>query len=213
VNLITGTHFIPRIAEGLQCARERGLSLPIVWNSSGFEDPEALSLIDPYIDIYLPDFKTSDTVIAAQLFDRSDYPDAAMETLDFMTIRKPRKGETEHIEGGVIIRHLVLPGLLDSTRKVLAVFAERYKDKALLSLMFQYRPVRQLNGPLKKGFRSNSQLYNAEYHQVCAWLDDFGIEEGYIQEFEGEEEAEWTPDFSKTSPFSSSKSRVIWSYR
>ncbi len=213
VNLITGTHFIPLLVEGLRRAGERGLTLPIVWNSSGFENPDALSMIDPFVDIYLPDYKTSDAETAKLLFEREDYSSAVLETLDFMTVGKPLQFREEGLVRGVIIRHLVLPGLIESTKKVLSVFAERYKEKALLSLMFQYRPVRQISGPLKKSFRSVSRVCREEYEQVCVWLDDFGIEEGYIQEFEGAEDDEWTPDFEKTKPFSSSKARVIWDYR
>ena len=145
VNLVTGTHFAPHLVEAVAAARRQGMSLPVVWNGSGYERAGTVELLFPAVDVFLPDLKTLDPALSARLFRAPDYPQAAREAILAMAEKPlawepagPREGL---LRSGLIVRHLVLPGQLDSTRGVLEWFAARLKGRALLSLMVQYTPV------------------------------------------------------------------------
>jgi putative pyruvate formate lyase activating enzyme len=120
LNLVTATQFIPSVAEELREAKRAGLSIPVVWNSSGYEKPETLSILDVLVDVYLPDCKTLDPELSGRLFGRTDYPDAAREAIRFMADRGgPLFCERGILTRGSIVRHLSLPGFLSQTREVL----------------------------------------------------------------------------------------------
>lgn len=139
INLVTPTHFIPSLAAGLRKAFSAGLRLPVLWNSSGYEKPETLALVDPYVSIYLPDCKTLDRATAARLLHCPEYPEAAERSIRFMAEKgKALFSGKGALSRGLIVRHLAVPGFLDSTRGVIEWFSENLKDKALFSLMVQY---------------------------------------------------------------------------
>jgi putative pyruvate formate lyase activating enzyme len=206
INLVTGTHFMPGIIKTIKIAKSRGLTLPIVWNSSGFESISSLKILEQWIDIYLPDMKTLDSKLSKLLFGTSKYPEVVTNALMFMASRKSIHYDADFLRRGVIIRHLVLPGLLESTRDVLQWFRKKLYGKVILSLMFQYSPMGKLNG-LPKSLRRD--VTADEYNQVCDYLEQFGIEEGFIQETSLENERNWIPDFSKKNPFPYSKNSLI----
>lgn len=202
INLITGTHFIPSIIEGLNVARERGLCLPVLWNSSGFESGAGLELIDPYVDVYLPDLKTTSGPLAEELFSCAAYPKAAVAAIQFMVDHKTLSIREEAIEKGTVVRHLILPGRVESTRQVLAFFTEHWRDDALLSVMAQYTPIRAgVNLPERK-------LSQEEYDEVLDILSDLEIDEGFIQEFD--DDGSWLPDFTKVKSFPAAESWTVW---
>ena len=103
INLVTGTHFIPSIASGLEKARIRGLSLPVVWNSSGYECIDALEYIDPFIDVYLPDLKTLDPDISRKFFKSSNYPEYAREAAVFLASRSKPAFSGEKLVKGTLV--------------------------------------------------------------------------------------------------------------
>jgi putative pyruvate formate lyase activating enzyme len=213
INLVTGSHAAPAIAAGISAAREQGLSLPVLWNSSGYEGAASLAILKDFVDVYLPDLKTLDSSLAGRFFNAPDYPEhAAAAILNMMEYRKleyapGRPGDV--LRSGVMIRHLVLPGFLEATKEVLRWFMEHCRGRALLSVMTQYTPV------WREGFRDGGspsrQVSPREYETVLGWLTEFGIEDGFCQELTPGDE--WLPDFSRTNPFSSELSVPVWHWR
>ncbi len=193
LNLVTGTHFIPSIIKALQMAKSRGFSLPVVWNSSGYERREALSLIDPYIDIYLLDCKTLSPATAGRFCGRSGYADVIIPVMDAVKEWHPRT-DMEKMKG-TILRHLVFPGELESTYSFLRFFARNYKDSFFLSLMTQFVP------PL--GERYFPPLTEEEYDSLVDMMDELGIDDGFIQD-PSEDDILWIPDFTRDVPFPAS---------
>jgi putative pyruvate formate lyase activating enzyme len=218
INIVTGSHGIPAIVSGIREARSRGLSLPVLWNSSAYESPAALSLLEDTVDIYLPDLKTLDGGVASRFFNAPDYPEHAekairrmIETrgeLRYAAGRGRAFGEGRVLVSGVIIRHLVLPDYLESTREVLRWFGENGRGRALFSLMTQYTPVK--TGPGNAG-APDRFIRGAEYEKVLRWLEEFEIEDGFYQELVCD--SDWLPDFERENPFSSELSLPVWHWK
>jgi putative pyruvate formate lyase activating enzyme len=206
INIVTGSHAVPAIAQGLSAAKTSGLSIPVLWNSSGYESPQTLELLDGLVDIYLPDLKTLDANIAAQFFNAPDYPRAASQAILWMLRQDCR--EQRHLPYHVIIRHLILPGYLESTRTVLRWFADNAAGAAL-SLMTQYTPVYP-HTPSDDSHYPLPQRYlnRHEYDTVLGWLDELGIEDGFCQELVTGND--WLPDFRRPNPFLSELSVAVW---
>ena len=232
INIVTGSHAAPALALGTEEARKRGLSVPVLWNSSGYEGAETLEIIKDFVDVYLPDLKTMDSLIAAKFFNAPDYPEhAARAILKMMEYRETGCGPQEQtMVSGVMVRHLVIPGCMEATRQVLAWFSENcagygrgssrghYRDhsrgsgqgnrrnRALLSLMTQYTPVKASGPAIPDRFVSKD-----EYDAVLSMLDEFGIEDGFCQELVTG--SDWLPDFRQPNPFSSELSVPVWHWR
>jgi putative pyruvate formate lyase activating enzyme len=201
INIVTGSHAIPAVIEGIIAAGENGARLPVLWNSSAYENPRALELLRDHVDTYLPDLKTLDGGVAAKFFNAPDYPQTAASAILKMA---DMAGAREK----VIVRHLILPGYLESTREVLRWFAQNVKDRAILSLMTQYTPVNGKTGALNdipKGFLSRE-----EYGAVMGYLEEFKIEDGFCQELVTG--SDWLPDFNRPNPFSSELSVPVWHF-
>ncbi|MDR2952927.1 MAG: radical SAM protein [Treponema sp.] len=206
VNIVTGSHAVPAIIQGLETAKKAGLRIPVLWNSSAYETVKTLGMLRDYVDIYLPDLKTLDSAIAAKFFKAPDYPDAATAAILEM-INTAKRGKK------VIVRHLILPDYLESTRKVLRWFAENAKSEAQsdaqaaveLSLMTQYAPIPGLNQMAPQRFLSGE-----DYGAVLEWLSEYGIEDGFCQELVTG--SGWLPDFKRSNPFSSELSIPVWHY-
>jgi putative pyruvate formate lyase activating enzyme len=205
INLVTGTHFLPSISRGLSLAKSMGLSVPVVWNSSGYEKISSLSVLDGLIDVYLPDLKTLDSGTSRDLFQLPDYPEQAKAALLRLTAGRELIIENGLMKRGTLVRHLVLPGLLESTRGVLKWYSENLKERALLSLLFQYLPV---GGEEKKDF--SRSVANYEYEKVINMLYDYKIDDGFIQDSQAAAES-WMPDFRKINPFPEGCAIPVWS--
>lgn len=201
INLVTGTHYIPSIVVALKDAKKRGLSLPVVWNSSGYESVEAMRLIDDLIDLYLLDVKTLDKDVASRFCGLPRYCDAVVPLVRFLKRRHPRTDMENGLEG-VLVRHLVFPGTLDATMRFLSWYADNLKDNFLLSLMVQFVPP--LEDP---GF---PKLAKSEYDSLLDALDRYEID-GFIQE-QSDNEILWIPDFSKDQPFPDSFAEPLPSF-
>lgn len=207
INFVTGTHFLPSIKEAVNLAESCGLSIPLVWNCSGYETEEAVDLLDSFIDIYLPDYKASDTHLTGRLYKAPDYPEFAEKALIKMADnRKLVFSEEGKMKSGTIIRHLVLPGELESTRKFLQWYSANLKGKALLSLMVQYSPVKIPGNTIKIPERYISEK---EYESLLDYMEEFSIEDGFFQDLE--KTSDWLPDFNNMVPFPSEQTKVIWS--
>jgi len=200
INIVTGSHAIPELIQGIIAAKNAGVQIPVLWNSSAYESPQALELLKDYIDIYLPDLKTLDSEIAAKFFKTPDYPEAAS-----CAILKMTEIARSDINKKVIVRHLILPGYLESTHSVLRWFADNLKDRAQLSLMTQYTPI-----PGRGETAPKRYLNKDEYKTVLMWLDEFGIEDGFCQELVTG--SDWLPDFRRINPFPSELSVPVWHF-
>lgn len=201
INLVTGTHYIPSIVVALKDAKKRGLSLPVVWNSSGYESVEAMRLIDDLIDLYLLDVKTIDKDVASRFCGLARYCDAIVPLVRFLKRRHPHTYMENGLEG-VLVRHLVFPGTLDATMRFLSWYADNFKDNFLLSLMVQFVPP--LEDP---GF---PKLAKSEYDSLLDALDRYEID-GFIQE-QSDNEILWIPDFTKDQPFPDSFAEPLPSF-
>ena len=212
INIVTGSHAVPALALGIEAARKQGLAIPVLWNSSGYEGPESLNILEGFVDVYLPDLKTLDSGLAAKFFNAPDYPNRAkaaiLKMAECRELQMSDDGRT--LLSGLMVRHLVIPGYLEATRQVLAWFAEnlagRGRNRALLSLMTQYTPVK--GGNVKGGEMPDRFLSAGEYDEVLSMLDDFGIDDGFCQELVTG--TEWLPDFTLQNPFSSELSLPVW---
>jgi putative pyruvate formate lyase activating enzyme len=230
INLVTGTQFIPSIAAGLEEARSRGLSIPVLWNSSGYDKAESLSLLSSLVDVWLPDLKTLDSGLAKRRFHAADYPVLAQKSILSMAGRHPVSIVDGVMKSGLMVRHLVLPGLLANTREVLEWFADHLAGRALISVMMQYTPISEAEArnaetagsigtpeapgaavACVEGEEPGRFLTAEEYEAVLAMMDEFGIEDGYYQELEPDDE--WLPDFRKPNPFPSSLSTPVWHWK
>ncbi len=192
INLVTGTHFIPSIIEAIRMARAAGLTLDIVWNSSGFERVEALRLIDASIDLYLIDLKTLDPAVSRRFCATERYARTIEAVMDFIRLRGVVTALNE--EGrlrGALVRHLVFPGQQAATREVLNYYAQQLKASTWLSLMVQFEPP--------AGDVSFPPITEEEYQGLMDLLDELGIEEGFVQELG--ENVSWIPDFTRDNPF------------
>lgn len=160
INLVTGSHHIPKIAEGIKAAKKSGVKIPFCWNSSGYETVEMLELLKGLVTIWLPDLKTLNSDFSKKLFDAPDYGDSAIKAIEWMIENNPLEIEEipcpdnprevewaepgeprDKMTSGVIIRHLFMPGHFEDTAKVLEWYKEKGDGKAILSLMNQYTPV------------------------------------------------------------------------
>ena len=209
INFVTATHFLPSVFEAVSLAKEQGLKIPLVWNCSGYETEETVEMLLEFIDIFLPDLKTLDPDLSTKLFNAKNYPDFATRAILKMAERKKTDLSLIEKEGkmkeGVIVRHLVLPNEIKNTAAVLKWFSGNVKDKAILSLMFQYEPINADGLLLPK-----RRIIEEEVNEVYELLDEYNIDEGFIQEFE--EGSLWTPDFTKSKPFPGGKEKPVWHY-
>ena len=178
INLVTSTHVTPALVGGIKAARKKGLSIPILWNSSAYESDETFALLEGLIDIWLPDLKTLDSSISEKYLNARDYPETAEKAiLHMLQESELRVNSRGIISSGVIIRHLVLPGHLEASRQVLLWFSEHARGRALLSLLTQYSP------PLRQNSKScpGRRISREENDAVRSWIDEFKIKDGYFQ--------------------------------
>ena len=210
LSLVTATQFVPGILETLRDPDVRSLSGPVVWNCSGFERTETVADLNAFVDIYLPDLKTLDGDLSHELFGVRRYPEIAEQAVRAMVEAKPLQFSGELLTQGVIVRHLVVPGAVECTRDVLRWFSSYVSGRALLSLMFQYTPVPQLRRwvPAGRERSLSRQISEEEYEHVLGLLEEYSIEDGYVQD--REPDSNWLPDFTKPNPFPAGTARGIW---
>jgi putative pyruvate formate lyase activating enzyme len=182
LNLVTPTHFMPQILKALGTAKERGFKLPIVYNTSGYESVEALRLLDGIVDIYLPDMRYSDDQTARRNSTAVHYPEfnrAAIKEM-YQQVGNLSVDEQGIAKRGLIIRHLVLPNKLSGTEVIMKFLAEEISKDVSISLMSQYFPAYKAHG-----FKELSRKITAdEYEEACRIMEQCGLENGWVQEFE-----------------------------
>ena len=189
INLVTPTHFLPWILPALTPK----LPVPVVFNCGGYERVETVRALKDTVDVWLPDLKYADSVLAKQLSAAEDYFPVATAAIEAMAAQAgPPVIENGLLRRGVIIRHLVLPGQLDNTRSVIDYVSRRFAHgEVLFSLMAQYTPQPGLTGALSR------HVTAAEYRAAVAYMENCGIENGFTQERTSARE-EYTPPFDLT---------------
>lgn len=186
IELVTPTHFLPWILPALTPR----LPVPVVYNCGGYERVETLRALEGLVDVYLPDLKYADGALAAELSGAADYFPVACEAIREMFRQVgPYVLEDGLLTRGVVIRHLVLPGYLDNTRRVLDWIVETFAPgDVLVSLMSQYTPTANMTGRLAR------RVTAAEYRAAADYMRNCGITDGFVQERTSAEEA-YTPAF------------------
>ena len=143
INLVTPSHVVPQILQGLVVAAERGLRLPLVYNTGGYDRVETLRWLDGVIDIYMPDFKFWSPATARELAQAADYPEVARAAIKEMHRQVGDLGLDQHglAYRGLLVRHLVVPGGLEETRQILRFLAREVSAETFINMMPQYRPA------------------------------------------------------------------------
>ena len=217
INLVTPDHFFPHIVELVLRMRKGNLNVPVLYNLSGYQSIEMLKMAEPYVDIYLPDFKYSDPHLAERLSKVKDYPEKALEAIVEMVRQKGflriAEGEDVLADRGVLVRHLILPGNVENSLNAIScLFLEFGKDLPL-SIMSQYHPVHA-----HEDLDFNRKISEEEFKAVYAHARDLGFHHLYVQ-FPGADRyrdakegvSPFLPDFRKRKPFGESLKSQLFS--
>ena len=193
INLVTAGHFLPQVREALILAKEQGLTIPVVYNSSGYEKAEMLRYLEGLVDIYLPDLKYLEADLAGKYSHAKDYPEVAMKALEEMVrqVRMPEFDERGMMKKGVIVRHLLLPGHVRNSKKVLEYLYGTYGDQIYISLMNQYTPM----PAMKDDPQLSRKVTDREYDRLLDHAISFGVTNCFIQEGETAKES-FIPEFN-----------------
>lgn len=191
INLVTPTHYIPLIIEGLKKAKKQGLTIPIVYNTSGYENVESLKLLDGLIDIYLPDFKYFDDNIAIKYSNAKNYRQIAKDAIKEMyrQVGHFTFDKNGIMQKGVIVRHLMLPNMEEDSKKIVKYLYDTYKDNIFISIMNQYTPIKKL-----KYEELNNTIKEEIYDNVINYAYDLGVRNCFIQEGKTQKKS-FIPDF------------------
>ena len=180
INLVTPGHFANLIKKGLILAKEKGLTIPIVYNTNSYETVETIKSLNGLIDIYLPDFKYYDDKLAIKYSKAPKYRETAQIAIEEMykQVGKPviEKGI---IKKGVIIRHLILPSLTDDSKKIINYLYTKYKNNIYYSIMNQYTPMKKFKDELL-----NKTVSKKEYEDLIDYAYNLGIRNCFVQEEE-----------------------------
>ena len=187
INLVTAGHYLPQTAAALRIAKTKGLAIPVVYNSSGYEKRESLKWLEGLVDIYLPDFKYMDGELAKKYSNAQDYPEAAKTALQEMVRQtvSAQFDERGRIRRGVIVRHLLLPGHVSDSKKVVEYLYNTYGNQIYISLMNQYTPMPAMEqDPLL-----SRKVTAREYGRLVDYALSLGLENGFLQEGETAKES------------------------
>ena len=192
INLVTPTMYVYHIIEAIKIAKNKGLKIPIVYNSNGYENVETIKKLDGYIDIYLPDLKYYDDDLAFKYSGVKNYFENATSAIKEMynQVGSPVLDENGMMKKGLIIRHLVLPNNLQNSKDVLKWINDNIDKNVFVSVMAQYFPTNRA----KEFPEINRKLTKEEYEEIENYLYSLALDNGYIQEL-GEHEEEYVPDF------------------
>jgi len=196
IDLVTPTVWFKQIKEAHLLAKERGLVIPIVWNSNGYDDLKILKEVEGLVDIYLPDFKYGDSELAFKYSGVRNYVEIAKESIKEMLrqVGNLEMNQDGSAKKGVIVRHLILPNNLENSFRVLDIIKEIDKN-IHINLMSQYEPVYKA-----KDFPEiNRPITKKEFEKVFDYLTGLGLENGWVQEIESHNDL--LPDFNKENPF------------
>ena len=180
INLVTPGQYIPDIVWAVNDARSRGMKLPIIYNTSGYENVTELKLLEGIVDVYLPDFKYMDSTLSARYSRAKDYPSVAKQALSEMVRQQPDvviDDATGLIQKGVIVRQLLLPGHVNDAKAVLKYLYDTYHDHVYISMMSQFTPIALEDYP-----EINRTVTKREYERLVNYALEIGITNAFIQE-------------------------------
>lgn len=180
INLVTPGQYIPDIVWAVNDAKSRGMKLPIIYNTSGYENVTELKLLEGIVDVYLPDFKYMDSTLSARYSRAKDYPSVAKQALSEMVRQQPDvviDDATGLIQKGVIVRQLLLPGHVNDAKAVLKYLYDTYHDHVYISMMSQFTPT-----ALKDYPEINRTVTRREYERLVDYALEIGITNAFIQE-------------------------------
>jgi putative pyruvate formate lyase activating enzyme len=198
VGFVSPSHMVPQMKAIIKGIHRRGFNPVIVYNTNGYDKPATLRSIADLVDVYLPDYKYVTPALSSQFSGASDYPSIALKALKEMYYQKGsslRTDENGQAEYGMLIRHLVLPGHAEESRKVLRSIAQELSPGVHLSLMSQYHPIEQV----KDHPVLHRSLYIDEYESVAEEMHRLGFRNGYVQDMDSFRS--YLPDFSREHPF------------
>lgn len=192
INLVTPTHFVPLIIEGIKLAKEKGLTIPIVYNTNSYENIETIKMLDGIVDVYLPDLKYYDNEYAIKYSHAPNYFNVATKIVDEMIkqVGTPKFNKNGLMTKGVIVRHLMMPGLKDDTKQILSYLHNKYKNKIYISIMNQYTPIRHF----ERYQELNNKINENDYNEIIDYAINLGIKKAFIQEGETASES-FIPNF------------------
>jgi putative pyruvate formate lyase activating enzyme len=198
LGFVSPSHVVPQVKAIIRGIKARGLNPITIYNTNGYDKPEVIDSLDGLIDVYLPDYKYLTPEIAEEFSDASDYPSVAIKALKRMYYQK---GSTLPLDdksramNGILIRHLVLPGHAEESKKVLRSIADELSTGVHLSLMSQYHPT-----PFVKDHLTLSRsLYKEEYEMITEAMENLGFRNGWVQDMDSYKN--YRPDFSRDHPF------------
>ena len=197
INFVTPSHFAPSIIEAISIAREKGFSLPFVYNCGGYESPQTIKMLNGYIDIFLPDFKYFDPETAERYSHAKNYPDVAKKAIEEMVkiAGKPVYDENGIMKKGVIVRHLILPSHYKESIDIVKYLYTTYNNDIVISIMNQYTPMEcETHAELKR------KLTQYEYNKVIDAAAELGITNAYIQEGETQSDS-FIPPFDMSGVY------------
>lgn len=180
INLVTPGQYIPDIVWAVNDAKSRGMKLPIIYNTSGYENVTELKMLEGIVDVYLPDFKYMDSTLSARYSRAKDYPSVAKQALSEMVRQQPDvviDDATGLIQKGVIVRQLLLPGHVNDAKAVLKYLYDTYHDHVYISMMSQFTPI-----ALKDYPEINRTVTRREYERLVDYALEIGITNAFIQE-------------------------------
>lgn len=207
LNLVTPGHYVPTVIKAVEQAKNEGMDIPVIYNTSGYETVDTIKALEGVVDVYLPDFKYMNPQIAEKYSHAGDYPPVAKLAIEEMVRQKSRclfyperstlkdsmkngtvtsEAEEGYLIGqGIIVRQLLLPGLLSDAKEIVRYLHERYGDSIYLSLMSQYTPLKHV----EKYPELNRKVTDEEYEAYIDYAIEIGVEKGFIQEGDVAEES------------------------
>ena len=192
INLVTPTHFTYGIISALDIARDKGLKLPVVYNTGGYELVRTLDMLRGCIDVYLPDFKYMKTRSAKNYSNAPDYPEVAKKALEAMVNRCPEAvfNKDGIMEKGVIVRHMLLPGNLENSKLVIEYLYKTYGDSIYISIMSQYTPIKEFESYPELSYTAGRR----EYEKLVDYALGLGVKNAFIQDTESAQNT-YVPSF------------------
>ena len=191
INLVSPTIYADKIIDAIKLAKNKGLSIPIIYNSNGYENIETLKKLDGLIDVYLPDLKYYYDDIALKYSKIENYFSIATTAIQEMyrQVGAPKFDNNEMITKGLIIRHLVLPNNIENSKQVLKWVKENLDNDVYVSIMTQYFPTYKAN----EYSEISRKITEQEYHEIENYIEKINIINGYMQDYTNEDEEQYVP--------------------
>lgn len=192
INLVSPTIYIDKIINAVKCARDKGLNLPIIYNSNGYEKAQSLKKLEGMVDVYLPDLKYAGNEIAFKYSKIKNYFETATRAIKEMSrqVGAPKFNEKGMIQKGIIVRHLIMPNHIENSKKVLKWIKNNLPEEIYISVMTQYFPTHKAN----EYPEINRKITKQEYDEIEKYIESLEIQNGYMQDFiQDEDESKYVP--------------------